>query len=77
MNPSSRGSRIPVDKGAGTEVLSGSIIVAGRGTARVVRVGAESFSSKLAADVRKRFSLASFETARRRDRSGAGGPLRY
>ena len=54
------GESDPVDKGAGTEVLSGSIIVAGRGTARVVRVGAESFSSKLAADA-KRFSLVNSE----------------
>ena len=54
------GEADPVDKDAGTEVLSGSTIVAGRGTARVVRVGAESFSSKLAADA-KRFSLVNSE----------------
>ncbi|MDI3243490.1 HAD-IC family P-type ATPase [Arthrobacter sp. AL08] len=54
------GESDPVDKDAGTEVLSGSIIVAGRGTARVVRVGAESFSSRLAADA-KRFSLVNSE----------------
>lgn len=54
------GESDPVDKDAGAEVLSGSIIVAGRGTARVVRVGAESFSSRLAADA-KRFSLVNSE----------------
>ncbi|AOT05346.1 HAD-IC family P-type ATPase [Arthrobacter sp. U41] len=54
------GESDPVDRGTGTEVLSGSIIVAGRGTARVVRVGAESFASKLAADA-KRFSLVNSE----------------
>ncbi|XAS65890.1 HAD-IC family P-type ATPase [Micrococcaceae bacterium Sec5.8] len=54
------GESDPVDKDMGTEVLSGSLIVAGRGTARVVRVGADSFSSKLAADA-KRFSLVNSE----------------
>ena len=54
------GESDPVDKDAGSEVLSGSIIVAGRGTARVVRVGADSFSSRLAADA-KRFSLVNSE----------------
>lgn len=54
------GESDPVDKDAGTEVLSGSIIVAGHGTARVVRVGAESFASKLTAEA-KRFSLVNSE----------------
>ncbi|WP_442784872.1 HAD-IC family P-type ATPase [Arthrobacter sp. CG_A4] len=54
------GESDPVDKDAGTEVLSGSTIVAGRGTARVIRVGAESFASKLTADA-KRFSLVNSE----------------
>ncbi|HEX9088357.1 MAG TPA: HAD-IC family P-type ATPase [Arthrobacter sp.] len=54
------GESDPVDKDPGADVLSGSIIVAGRGTARVVRVGAESFSSRLAADA-KRFSLVNSE----------------
>ncbi|MET4137634.1 cation-transporting ATPase E [Pseudarthrobacter sp. PvP090] len=54
------GESDPVDKDAGTEVLSGSIVVAGRGTARVIRVGADSFSSRIAADA-KRFSLVNSE----------------
>lgn len=41
-------------------MLSGSIIVAGHGKARVVRVGAESFASRLTADAR-RFSLVNSE----------------
>lgn len=54
------GESDPVGRDVGTEVLSGSIIVAGRGTARVVRVGAESFASRLTADA-KRFSLVNSE----------------
>jgi cation-transporting ATPase E len=54
------GESDPVDKDAGTEVLSGSIVVAGRSTARVIRVGADSFSSRIAADA-KRFSLVNSE----------------
>ncbi|MGY3319352.1 HAD-IC family P-type ATPase [Arthrobacter sp. TE12232] len=54
------GEADPVDKDAGTEVLSGSIVVAGHGTARVVRVGAESFASRLTVDAR-RFSLVNSE----------------
>ena len=54
------GESYPVDKDPGTEVLSGSIIVAGHGKARVVRVGAESFASRLTADAR-RFSLVNSE----------------
>ncbi|MHA7224442.1 HAD-IC family P-type ATPase [Arthrobacter sp. RHLT1-20] len=54
------GESDPVDKDAGTEVLSGSTVVAGRGTARVIRVGAQSFASKLTADA-KRFSLVNSE----------------
>ena len=54
------GESDPVDKDAGSEVLSGSIVVAGHGTARVVRVGAESFASRLTADAR-RFSLVNSE----------------
>ncbi|HEX9228902.1 MAG TPA: HAD-IC family P-type ATPase [Arthrobacter sp.] len=54
------GESDPVDKDAGTEVLSGSILVAGRGMARVIRVGADSFSSRIAADA-KRFSLVNSE----------------
>ncbi len=54
------GEADPVPKEPGAEVLSGSIIVAGRGTARVIRVGAESFASRLTADA-KRFSLVNSE----------------
>ena len=54
------GESDPVGKDTGTEVLSGSIIVAGHGKARVVRVGAESFASQLTADAR-RFSLVNSE----------------
>jgi cation-transporting ATPase E len=61
------GESDPVDKEAGAEVLSGSIIVAGRSTARVVRVGADSFSSRLAADA-KRFSLVNSEIRNSLDR---------
>ncbi len=61
------GESDPVDKDAGSEVLSGSIVVAGRGTARVVRVGADSFSSRLAADA-KRFSLVNSEIRNSLDR---------
>ena len=54
------GESDPIDKDPGTDVLSGSIIVAGHGKARVVRVGAESFASRLTADAR-RFSLVNSE----------------
>ena len=54
------GESEPVDKGPGTEALSGSSVVAGQGTARVVRVGADSFASRLTAEA-KRFSLVHSE----------------
>lgn len=54
------GESDPVAKDTGSDVLSGSIIVAGHGKARVVRVGAESFASRLTADAR-RFSLVNSE----------------
>ena len=54
------GEADPVGKDAGTEVLSGSIVVAGHGNAQVVRVGAASFASRLTADAR-RFSLVNSE----------------
>lgn len=54
------GESDPVGKDHGTDVLSGSIIIAGHGKARVVRVGAESFASRLTADAR-RFSLVNSE----------------
>ncbi len=54
------GESDPVLKGAGTEVLSGSSVVSGQGHATVIRVGAESFASRLTAEA-KRFSLVHSE----------------
>lgn len=54
------GEEDAVDKRAGHEVLSGAIVVAGSGTARVTRVGANSFAAKLTAEA-KRFSLVNSE----------------
>lgn len=49
-----------VDKRPGDEALSGSIVVAGEGTAQVTRVGADSYANKFAGEA-KRFSLVSSE----------------
>lgn len=49
-----------VDKQDGDEALSGSIVVAGEGIARAVRVGADSYANRFAAEA-KRFSLVSSE----------------
>ncbi|GGM47095.1 HAD-IC family P-type ATPase [Microbacterium saperdae] len=49
-----------VDKKDGDEALSGSIVVAGEGVARAVRVGADSYVNKFAAEA-KRFSLVASE----------------
>lgn len=49
-----------VQKGVGTEVLSGSSIVTGQGRARVSGVGAQSYASRLTAEA-KRFSLVQSE----------------
>ena len=49
-----------VDKHAGADVLSGSIVVAGEGDAEVVRVGADSYANRFAAEAKK-FSLVSSE----------------
>ena len=54
------GESDPVDKDAWPEVRSGSIVVAGRGAARVIRVEADSFSSRIAAGA-KRFPLVNSE----------------
>ncbi|QPE06100.1 HAD-IC family P-type ATPase [Microbacterium schleiferi] len=48
------------DGGSGSEALSGSIVVAGEGLARVIRVGADSYANRFAAEA-KRFSLVSSE----------------
>ncbi len=57
------GEAEPVHKGAGDEVLSGSFVSAGSGRYRAVRIGADSYSSKLAAEARQ-FSLAPSELRR-------------
>jgi len=49
-----------VDKSHGDEALSGSVVVAGEGDARVTRVGADSYANKFA-DEAKRFSMVSSE----------------
>jgi cation-transporting ATPase E len=49
-----------VEKAQGDRVLSGSVVVAGEGTAVVDRVGADSFANSLAAEA-KRFSLVASE----------------
>lgn len=49
-----------VEKSEGDRVLSGSVVVAGEGTAVVDRVGADSFANSLAAEA-KRFSLVASE----------------
>ncbi|WP_426303281.1 HAD-IC family P-type ATPase [Arthrobacter sp. R-11] len=61
------GESVPVAKLPGMELLSGSIVVAGRGTARAVRVGSESYANKLVAEAR-RFSLLASEIRRGIDR---------
>lgn len=54
------GESRPIQKGADTEVLSGSLVVAGEGTARVSRVGEDAYANAFAAEAR-RFSLVSSE----------------
>ena len=54
------GEADPVLAQVGDEVLAGASIVGGTGSARVVRVGADSFASKITADAR-RFSLVDSE----------------
>lgn len=54
------GESDPVAKQPGDLALSGSAVVAGYGTARVHRVGAESYASQLTAEAR-RFSLVNSE----------------
>lgn len=49
-----------VDKRHGDEALSGSVVVAGEGTARVTKVGADSYANRFAGEA-KRFSLVSSE----------------
>ncbi len=54
------GESVPVAKQSGDDVLSGSIVVAGSGRARVVRVGTDSFAQRMQGDAR-RFSLVRSE----------------
>jgi cation-transporting ATPase E len=49
-----------VDKHSGDEALSGSVVVAGEGTAEVTRVGADSYANRFAGEA-KRFSLVASE----------------
>lgn len=54
------GESDPVEKSTGDLTLSGSVVVAGHGSARVHRVGAESYAAALTAEAR-RFSLVNSE----------------
>jgi cation-transporting ATPase E len=54
------GESDPVDKAPGTEVLSGSFVVAGTGRFQATRVGAEAYARQLATEAR-RFSLTRSE----------------
>jgi cation-transporting ATPase E len=65
------GEADPVSAAPGREVLSGSSVVGGNGTARVVRVGAESYSSRITAEA-KQFSLVNSEL-----RSSIGRVIRW
>ncbi|MCQ3808155.1 MAG: HAD-IC family P-type ATPase [Acidimicrobiaceae bacterium] len=57
------GEADPVDKTAGSEVLSGSFVSAGSGIYRATRVGADAYAAKLSEDAR-RFELAHSELRR-------------
>jgi cation-transporting ATPase E len=54
------GEADPVEKTSHDSLLSGSCIVAGRGAARVVKVGSETYASKITLEAR-RFSLVNSE----------------
>ena len=54
------GESDPVEKQPGDEALSGAVVVAGEGTARAARVGADSYANRFAGEA-KRFSLVSSE----------------
>lgn len=47
------GEADPVNKGSGSEILSGSFVVAGEGYARVTKVGINTYSSQLANEAKK------------------------
>jgi cation-transporting ATPase E len=61
------GESMPVAKGPGDEVLSGSFVVAGTGSAVATAVGADSYASALATEA-KRFAMASSQLRRGIDR---------
>ncbi len=65
------GESVPVVKRKGDEVLSGSFAVAGAGRCRAVRVGADAYARRLAAEAR-RFKLVSSDL-----RDGINMILRY
>nr|WP_212763180.1 HAD-IC family P-type ATPase [Gordonia araii] len=54
------GEADPVDKAPGDQILSGSFVVAGSGTYRATKVGAEAYAAKLAAEASK-FTLVDSE----------------
>ena len=54
------GESEPIDKSVHDAVLSGSGVVGGRGSARVVRVGAETYASRITLEAR-RFSMVNSE----------------
>ncbi len=65
------GESEPVVKRVGDEVLSGSVVVAGSGTAQATRVGADAYARRLASEAR-RFTLVHSELA-----DGINRILRY
>ncbi len=54
------GEAVPIEKGQGDRVLSGSVIVAGQATMRVIAVGDDAFAQRLQGEAR-RFSLVRSE----------------
>ena len=61
------GESDPVDKRTGDELLSGSIVVGGEGTAQATRVGADSYANSFAREARS-FSMMRSELKRGIDR---------
>lgn len=57
------GEADPVNKGIGSEILSGSFVVAGEGYARVTKVGINTYSSQLANEAKK-FKIINSELQR-------------
>jgi cation-transporting P-type ATPase E len=61
------GESVPLEKGPGTRVLSGSFVTAGQGWYRADRVGPDSYANQITAEAR-RFSLVRSELRRGTDR---------